>query len=51
MLSALVVHKEGDMQPGPGFFDLAKRLGKDVTDIDMCWLSEFKKVHRANGIK
>src|SRR5437773_12263531 len=22
MLSALVVHKQGDMQPGPGFFEL-----------------------------
>jgi hypothetical protein len=23
MLSVIVVHKEGDMQPGPGFFELA----------------------------
>ena len=45
MLSAIVVHKSGDMIPGPGFYDLAKRLGKKVGDIDRFWLSEFNKVH------
>ena len=33
MLTAIVVHKSGDMQPGPGFFELAKSLGKDTSDI------------------
>ena len=28
MLTALVVYSSGDMQPGPGFFDLAGRLGR-----------------------
>ena len=27
MITALVVHKTGDMEPGPGFFELATRLG------------------------
>jgi hypothetical protein len=45
MLSVVVVHKSGDMQPGPGFFDLAKRLGRDTSDILNCWVSELKKVH------
>ncbi len=27
MLSVVVVHKHGDMQPGPGFFELAKAFG------------------------
>src|SRR5579884_3706019 len=36
MLSVIVVHKVGDMQPGPGFFDLAKRLGRDTSDILKC---------------
>jgi hypothetical protein len=44
MLTVLVVHKGGDMRPGPGFFDLAKRLGRDVTDLDRVWVEEFKKV-------
>ena len=30
MLSAVVVHKNDDMFPGDGFFELAKRLGRDV---------------------
>jgi molybdopterin synthase catalytic subunit len=45
MLSVIVVHKAGDMQPGPGFFDLAKRLGRDTSDILKCWVQELKKVH------
>ncbi len=55
MLTAIVVHKSGDMQPGPGFFELAKSLGKDTTDILACWIKEFNRVHdywanKANGI-
>jgi molybdopterin synthase catalytic subunit len=46
MLSVLVVHKLGDMQPGPGFFELAKELGRDTSDILKCWVEELKKVHR-----
>lgn len=45
MLSAIVVHKRGDMQPGPGFFELAKSLGRDTKDILACWIAEFNKVH------
>lgn len=47
MMTALVVHKEGDMQPGPGFFELAQKLDRDTTDILSCWVEEFKKVHAA----
>ena len=45
MLSVIVVHKSGDMQPGPGFFELAKKLGRNTSDILMCWVKELKKVH------
>lgn len=45
MLTVIVVHKKGDMQPGPGFFELAKQLGKDTSDILSCWVKELKKVH------
>ena len=45
MLTAIVVHKYGDMQPGPGFFELAKSLGRDTKDILACWIGEFNKVH------
>jgi hypothetical protein len=46
MLSVIVVYKDGDMQPGPGFFELAEELGRDTSDILSCWISELKKVHR-----
>jgi molybdopterin synthase catalytic subunit len=45
MLSVIVVHKAGDMQPGPGFFELAKQLGRNTSDILKCWVEELKKVH------
>jgi len=45
MLTVIVVHKAGDMQPGPGFFELAKMLGRDTTDILKCWVEELRKVH------
>lgn len=47
MLTALVVHKSGDWQPGPGFFDLARDLGLDTSDILRCWVDEVQKVFAA----
>lgn len=45
MLSVIVVHKRGDMMPGPGFFELAKRLGRSVQDIEKTWVDEINQVH------
>lgn len=45
MLTVIVVHKHGDMQPGPGFFELANHLGRDTSDILECWMAELKRVH------
>jgi molybdopterin synthase catalytic subunit len=45
MLSVIVVHKQGDMQPGPGFFELAQRLERDTSDVLECWVKELKRVH------
>lgn len=45
MLSVIVVHKTGDMQPGPGFFELAERLGRNTSDILKCWVDELKRVY------
>jgi hypothetical protein len=49
MLSVVVVHKTGDMQPGPGFFELAEELGRDTSDILLCWIEELKRVHKYWG--
>jgi hypothetical protein len=48
MLTVVVVHKEDDMKPGPGFFELAQKLGRQVGDMDVFWISEFKRVVDAN---
>src|SRR5258708_12064840 len=45
MLSVVVVHKTGDMQPGPGFFELAKQRGRNTSDILKCLFYELKRVH------
>ena len=47
MMTALVVHKTGDMEPGPGFFELAERLGFTVSNRITFWINEVHKVHRA----
>jgi hypothetical protein len=47
MITALVIYKDGDQLPGPGFFDLAKRLGRDISDRVKCWSDEVKRVHHA----
>ncbi len=49
MLTVIVVHKYGDMQPGPGFFELAQELGRDTSDILSCWVKELHKVHAKWG--
>lgn len=45
MLSAVVVYSNGDMQPGPGFFNLAGRLRKNTYDSLRCWIKELKRVY------
>lgn len=45
MVTAIVVYSSGDMQPDPGFFDLAGRLGKNTNDTLRCWIKELKRVH------
>ncbi len=43
MLTVLVAHK-GTIEPGPGFFVLAKSLGRDVSDPLRFWSEEFRRV-------
>lgn len=50
MLSVIVVHKVGDMQPGKGFFELADHLGRDTTDLLSCWVAELHRVHAQWGV-
>jgi hypothetical protein len=45
MLTVVVVHKRGDMEPGPGFYEMAKVLGLNTSDLLSCWASELHRVH------
>lgn len=47
LLTVVVVHKSGDMRPGPGFFELAQHRGRDITNKDRCWVEESRKVYKA----
>jgi hypothetical protein len=47
MLTAIVVHGQGDTLPGAGFFKLGKRLGRDTSDKRACWIEELKRVYGA----
>lgn len=53
LLTVIVVHKYGDMEPGQGFYDLAEKLGYDTSDKVKLWVRELHKVHDywANGQK
>ena len=45
MLSVIVVHKVGDMEPGNGFYECAEALGLDTSDRVACWVSQLHEVH------
>ncbi len=44
LLSAVVVHKDGDQEPGKGFYELARSLGKVVIDDHIFWIEELNRV-------
>ena len=47
LLTVVVVHKTGDMQPGPGFFRLARSRGRHVVDDENFWIEELRNVYDA----
>jgi len=44
MLTAVVISKDSNL-PGPGFFGVAEELGYTITDRDLFWVEELRKVH------
>ncbi len=46
MLTVLVVHAKGDTLPGAGFFKLARKLGRDVSDKRAFCMQELERVFR-----
>jgi hypothetical protein len=46
LLSAVVIYKHGEQQPGPGFFELARSLGYKVHDETQFWIEQVQTVHK-----
>ena len=44
LTTVIVVHKGGGMKPGPGFYDLAESRGRDVSNLDECFIKEMNAV-------
>jgi hypothetical protein len=44
LLSVVVVHKNGDQEPGKGFYELADSLGFDTSDRQVFWIAELNRV-------
>ena len=51
LLSAVVVHKHGDMEPGKGFFELAKFYNRNLADRTKCWVEELKTLYEYWSVK
>ena len=47
LLTVVVVHKTGDMKPGPGFFRLARSRGRNIVDEEQFWIKELRNVYGA----
>jgi hypothetical protein len=47
ILSAVVVHKHCDMEPGKGFFELAKYYRRNLADHTKCWVEELKTLYES----
>ena len=45
LTTVVVVHKQGDQQPGPGFFEMAESQGRLLRDSTMFWIEELNRVH------
>jgi hypothetical protein len=50
MITAVVVHKS-DGQPGKGFFELARRLGRTVVSEEATWVAELAALQKIHGGK
>ena len=47
LLTVVVVHKTGDLKPGPGFFRLARSRGRHIVDEEEFWIEELHNVYDA----
>jgi hypothetical protein len=48
-LTALVTHKHGDKEPGPGFYDMARKLGISFGEPYVYWSTQVQQVFQRYG--
>jgi hypothetical protein len=48
-LTALVTHKHGDKEPGPGFYDMARELGISFDEPYVYWSTQVQEVFKLHG--
>jgi hypothetical protein len=48
-LTSIVTHKDGDKEPGSGFYDMARALGYDVSEPYVFWASQVQDVFKLYG--
>lgn len=48
-LTAIVTHKDGDKEPGPGFYEMARSLGISFDEPYVYWSTEVQNVFKVHG--
>ena len=48
-LTALVTRKDGDKEPGPGFYEMARKLGYTFNEPFVFWSSQVQEVFKVHG--
>ncbi|WP_433318647.1 hypothetical protein [Micromonospora chersina] len=49
LLTAIVTHKSGDLEPGPGFYEMARSLGHTFDDPLSFWATQVQDVFKTHG--
>ena len=49
LLTALVTHKDGDKEPGEGFYSMARRLGYVFNEPFVFWSTQVQQVFTLHG--
>ena len=48
-LTSIVTHKDGDKEPGPGFYEMAKSLGYHFEEPYLFWAAQVQDVFKLHG--
>lgn len=48
-LTSIVTHKDGDKEPGPGFYEQARELGYRFDEPLVFWATQVQAVFKAHG--